>query len=196
MKKVLLLVISLFCISLIAISQTSAESLNVKPGDKLIYEVNFRGDVYNFEVTLKTFDENEISFNYKMPSKGNSANIIITNIAVKSATTYYNYFNGQDQKFADKSTVWLSRKNFNELESGKTGMDVGSGSDVFERKEDASFSFKYNGKEITVNGFRTDNGKSNLDQRQLWILNNKSNPLILRMNLGWTIELKEVTSAQ
>lgn len=175
-----------------AYAQTSI--LDLKPGDQLIYEVNVNGDIYHFDLTIQNFSENGITFNYNMPEKNKSARIDITAEAVKNAVTHYNYFNGKDQQLSDQTSVWISRKSFRELQAGKTAMDTGEGMESYTKKEDLSFSYKNNGDGFSVKAFRIDNGKSAPDQRQLWVLNNKSNPLILKMNLGWTIELKEVIS--
>jgi hypothetical protein len=195
MKKILFTLCTLLAGFSLLFSQTINADIAIKPGDKLVYEVNFRGDIYNFEVLVKSLGENGISFSYDMPSKGNKAAIVITANAVKNAVVYNNYFNGQDQTFTDKSTVWLSQKNFTESLAGKTSMDMGSGNESFIKKEEVSFSYKKSGKDIAAKGLRLDNGKNSIDQRQLWILNSKTNPLILKMNLGWTIELKEIVPA-
>ena len=44
--------------------------------------------------------------------------------------------------------------------------------------------------------FRATNGKTDGDAHELWILDQPAQPLILKMNLGWTIVLKEIKNLE
>jgi len=194
MKLVLLFLLTgLTVIALPAKSQTSP--FNVNPGDQLIYKVNYNGDIYNFEVTLISIGEKGIIFSYNMPERNKAAKIEISRDAMSNAAELYNYFNGKDQLLTEQISVWLSRKSFKDLNEGKTLMDAGDGIQAFNKQEDLTYTFSSNGKKTSVAGFRIDNGMSETAHRQLWVLNNQANPLILKMDLGWTIELIEVKPA-
>lgn len=184
-----------FSLSLPAQSRRAGREagFEVRPGDVLVYHVKFYSKEYDFVVTLRSFGES-INFSWYMTHDDNQrGNVNIQPAAVQEAIAYNNYFNGEDLNLSSQSTVWLSHKNFRELSAGSSRMKIDRNeTEKFTRKEDKSFNIRYKGKEIAVPGFRVENGKSAFNQRQLWILNQSTNPLILKMDLGWTIELKEV----
>jgi hypothetical protein len=171
--------------------------LKLKNSDVLVYEVNQSGSVYHFEVTIKEIRE-AVVFDWGMPEKDISGEVTLEKQAREQATAYLNYFSdGSEKVFTDTSTVWLSRKNYNELKKGNTILTLdNNGAERFDKKENSTLGIMYKGKPMTLKMFRTDNGKTNTDQRQLWILDQAAQPLILKMNLGWTIELKEIKTVE
>ena len=77
-------------------------------------------------------------------------------------------------------------------------MDVGNGPEIFTvvtdkdgdaEKESFKDAIKVKGTEKTLTTFHVKNSDGS---RQLWILNNAQNPVIVKMDLGWTIVLKSV----
>ncbi len=169
---------------------SNKSTFKISKGDVLVYHVNNNGDEYDFIVTIKTFDS-MINFGYTMPQKQKAANIIIRANAVKNAVKYNNYFDGADKTFTNESTVWLSQKNYKEIAPNNTGeaqMDMGNGLQNFKKTDASTMKITYLGEEkiITYHKALAEGGN------EIWVLNNKTNPLIVKMNLGWTIELKEV----
>ncbi len=169
-----------------------ASTFTVKPGDVLVYDVENSGDKYQFIVTVKKFGET-INFGFTMPEKGTKANVNIQAAAVKTAVAYNNYFNNKDKDLSTESSVWLSKKNFRDLATGEkqTTMDVGSGAETFVREQTSTQKLKYKGVEKIVTVYKVANANAT-DRRELSVLTELNNPLIVSMNLGWTITLKEV----
>jgi hypothetical protein len=174
-----------------------AAGLKLKNSDMLVYEVTQNGSAYHFEVTIKEIRE-AIVFDWGMPEKDISGEITLEKQAREQATAYQNYFSDSSEKvFTDTATVWLSRKNYNELKKGNTILTLdNNGAERFDKKENGTLNIIYKGKPMTLKMFRTDNGKTNTDQRQIWVLDQAAQPLIVKMNLGFTIELKEIKSLE
>jgi hypothetical protein len=85
----------------------------VKPGSKLIYEVEEHGQVYNFIVTVK--DLKGTSFDWEMTAPVNKkGRIDHTTKALKSGNVLFNYFTSGPKNLDDKTTsVWLSTASYN-----------------------------------------------------------------------------------
>jgi len=130
-----------------------------------------------------------------------NGHIKITAGAMKSAIGQNNYFGPRlkNATLTDKTTIWVSQDIFTQLsKKGSAKMDVGNGPEVFTtvtdkdgdaEKESFKDAIKVKGSEKTVTTLHVKNSDGS---RQLWILNNPQNPLIVKMDLGWTIVLKSV----
>jgi hypothetical protein len=202
MKKPFLLLLALCCFTAPSFAQkkkpqAAAPGLQLKNDDVLVYEVNNNGDIYHFEVTIKEIRE-AIVFDWVMPEKDFSGEVTLEKTARDGATTYANYFaNGSEKIYTDTCTVWFSRKNFAELKKGSTICTIDQyGAERFDKKPGAGLAIQYKGKPLTLKTINATNGKTGDAQRQLWMLDNAANPLIVKMNLGWTIVLKEIKTVQ
>ncbi len=167
-------------------------------GDKLIYEVNTGGQVYDFIITIqqpKTGDY-RYSFDWEMTAPVNkSGHINISKTAAIDGKKYMNYFKGGDLTLSDACTVWMTGENFGEMPDKKTTMQLDSNEpENFYRKDEAETEqrIKYKGKEIKLDIFKVDNDKEGSDHRQIWVQGISAFPLIVKMDLGWTIRLKEI----
>ena len=165
---------------------------NIQNGDRLIYKVSANGDTYNFEVTVKENLE-RLYFDWFMPQKDFNGQVILEKEARANATIYKNIFqNGDEWNFKDSATVWFSRKNFMEAKKGSTTLVLDESPPVkFTTEAGETFKILYKGREVNLRNFNLKASSDNVD-RSLRIMDNPSNSLILRMNLGWTIILKEV----
>jgi hypothetical protein len=165
----------------------------LKNGDVLVYEVTANGSTYHFEVTVKEIRE-AIVFDWIMPEKDVSGEVTLEKAARDGATVYKNMFrDGEEWVLTDSSTVWMSRKNFNELKKGNTIMTLdNNGAERFDKKEGGTLDIIYKGKPMKLKNFICTNGKEDANKRQLWILDNTAQPLILKMDIGFSIVLKEV----
>jgi hypothetical protein len=127
--------------------------------------------------------------------------IKLTKEAMEKAIAQNNYF-GADLKNAtlnDKTTVWVSKAVFDGLiKSNQAKMDVGNGEELFtvvtdkqDNRDQDAFEDKVSvkGTEKYVNTLHVKNEDGS---RQLWILNDVKNPLIVKMDLGWSITLKSI----
>ncbi|MBK8609736.1 MAG: hypothetical protein IPL84_07255 [Chitinophagaceae bacterium] len=210
MKKHLILFISMLAIAFSSIAQRamylpiviknddgSSETYDLKKGDQLVYQVNAGGNEYDFIVTINAESvENGIDFNYEMTNSSNTrGHVTISAKAKAEASKYVNYFRGGDLNLTDACTVWLSDKNFADMPSKKTTMQIDNNSpETFYRPADDEVypTVKIKGENKKIECFVIDNAADGTGNKSMWINNISSNSLIIRMDLGWTIALKEI----
>jgi hypothetical protein len=167
-------------------------------GSVLTYEVNYYGDIYNFIVHIKKFGDDGIEFDYSMNNETNiSGSMKIVKDAFESSKTQYNYFSGGPLTLTDQTSVWLSKKVFAELisESGKSTISSDGGSTETEIQNIGAFhDFElYNTtSNTTFNDVSYLYATNEDESEKYWINFSKYNPLILGMDLGWTIWLKQM----
>lgn len=171
----------------------TAAGITLKNGDVLVYEVARNGETWHFEVTIKEIRQ-AIVFDWIMPEKNISGEVTLEQQARDKAVIYRNYFSDSSESdFTDTSTVWMSKKNFNELKKGSTIMTVDeNGAERFDKKETATLGVIYKGKGMNLHMLHATNGKTDDNLREVWVLDQASQPLILQMDMGFKIVLKEI----
>lgn len=205
MKKLLFCLIIIVFSSKISSAQIDYDSYLLKgsriiimEGTTLTYEVNYYGDVYDFKVTVKKFSPDGIEFDYEMTNEFNTkGSISIVKDAFENAKQQFNYFSGGPVKLDDKTSVWVSKKVFQELISAeaKSVISADGGSSFIEILPFGVFSdFDiYNSISKTkITDLTYLYASTEDDSDRFWIHFSKNNPLILGMDLGWTIWLKEM----
>ncbi len=175
----------------------------IKDIKTITWSVNSYGGNYNFKVTNLTGNAvDSLSFDWLMTNGPNmNGHIIITKDALEKATIQNNNF-GPDLKnvtLTDKTTVWISQAVFNELtKKGSCKIDVGAGEEIFTavtdvagKRDEESFDLKIpiNGDAKYLNTFHIKNAAGS---RQLWILNDIQNPMIVKMDIGFLLALKSI----
>ena len=180
--------------------------LNNNKGAEYKYSVSAAGDEYDFTVTRTEGDYNsELSFDWFMSNYNQSSgSITLTKAALDNATEQMNKFSGgkDNEILSDVTSVWISRAVFNALkEKGEATMSVdGQWRDFKVATKDQEENYEvdyyngsvaYNGEEDkriqTIHIYSDDN-----DKYQLWINDDAANPMIIKMNIDFGIELKEV----
>lgn len=168
-----------------------------------VWEVNFSGSNYDFTVSaIKGSTDSDFEFDWAMTSSSDmNGHIKITQAAMEKAIVQNNRFGAsmKNAVFEDKTTVWVSKAVITDLISkGTAKMDVESGEEVFtvvpntaEERDEEVFEtkVKVKGEEKYVNTIHVKNGDGS---HQLWILNDPKNPLIVKMQLDWSITLKSI----
>ena len=159
-------------------------------GNTLTYHLVNGDKQYDFIVSELVMDKN-ISFRWKMTEPANITGTVKMNKkALDKATNIVDEFSNMSALVMNnETTVWLSRKIYKNLKNQKP-IDV-----KFDGKEETltfkgneTFKVKVNDsvKEVNVLYVESNNG------HQLWILDNEINPLIIKMQLDFTIELVNV----
>lgn len=203
MKKILATIFLLVALSTLSFTQINYDdhllegsTLILQKGSVLTYEVNLYGDVYDFIVKIKKYDEQGIEFDYEMTNDRNtSGNVKFTKDAFENAHMLYNYFAGGPVSLTDATTVWVSKKVFAELLSGTSTISSNEGETYDEVRPVGVFhDFEAFNKlsNSTINDITYLYATSEDESAKYWIHFSKSNPLILGMDLGWTIWLKEI----
>jgi hypothetical protein len=167
-------------------------TFQIKPGDILVYSAGNGGDTYDVVLTVKKYGD-VITLNYSIPQKTQSGTVNIQNNLANSASTYDYYFVSNNNNPTDKSSIWLSKQNWRDLASTdkKTNMDFGGGAESFIRAGASTQKIKYKGRDKIITVYNIAN-KNTEDKKTFTVLTDEKNPLIVSMNYGGTLTLKEV----
>jgi len=167
-------------------------SLTPKTNDKLIYDVNAGGSEYNFAVKIKSLNPG-FNFVWQMPNEsGDYGSVKINAAAMATSKKMYNYFRGGDETLKDATSVILSKAAYQDIiTKKKVILWDGDKKILFENPDETDFTFMINGEEKTVKAIYIAATNGN----DMVVLKNPAYPLILRMNLGWTIKLNTIVSA-
>ncbi|MCK9612454.1 MAG: hypothetical protein PHR81_09430 [Bacteroidales bacterium] len=193
MKKVFILIFAvlIFGNTQNVFSQQENKSENwLKTGSKLTYHLLNISKEYDFVITDLVMDNN-IAFTWNMTAPANSSGKVkMFYGAIDTANKIVNYFsNGSSQNMVNKTTVWLSRKVYKKIKSeSPTTLIIDDTEEIvnFIRNE------KY---PITVDGAKLDYDvmvAESATGSKFWILDNPQYPLIIKMELAFTIDLRSV----
>ncbi len=167
------------------------------------WKVEYAGSSYDFIISNPTGSTaSDFEFDWSMTSsEGNNGHIKITKDAMATAALQNNRFGPslKNAVFTDKTTVWVSQAVINDLiNKRKAKMDTGEGEEEFTvvestadnwDKNDFDSKVKIKGEEKYLNTLHVKNSDGS---HQLWILNDPANPLIVKMELGWSIVLDSI----
>ena len=180
----------------LAFNFSNAQAPAIKKGTKLTYHVTTAGKEYDYVVTVNSFGA-AIAFDWMMTDPVNtSGKITITANALANATAYKNYFDDDSKEtLSTQSTVWLSKKNFNELKAKKkTRMNMTGEMATYDRDAQAQqVTYESRGGAKTANVFSCQFIKTADTQYTIRVFDDAKNPLIQYMDLStFTITLKSV----
>lgn len=189
------LILLLLAVFSITACKSSKNVLSIAENYQLVYNLNAGGEPYNFivEVTQKQPD---LAFKFSMTNQNKtSGDILISGGDLDTAHGMNNYFQSGHTELKKQTTVWLSKRCFNEIAtSGRTyftfPMGFGSKTDWFKKESTEDFMVSINGTSKVVPTIVIRNEKVN--SQFIRILNNPNDPLILEMDLGFKIGLKEI----
>lgn len=156
-----------------------------KAGDILVYQVDADGESFDFLVYIKQFGSS-IKYQYDIPTKQQRSTVMLDASAIKERTRY-------PGRSGIDSTIflWLSKKNYKEIAAaGSAMLDVGNGLQEFIKGNNGILKINYKGKSkiLTLyNIAHKDTGAYNLG-----ILTEEANPLVLTIDTGIRMRLKEV----
>ena len=162
-----------------------------------IYEVIFQGNTYDFRVTNPKVDMNKgVSFKYKMTGDvGISGVINISKEAIDTAHVQMNRFGGGNKDITEETSVWVSNAVFNELKTnGEAFMQASIFSaQVFQvvAEDDPFYVVKVDDQDKYIRCIHLVS-RDRDDSQELWINDDPKNPIILKMKLDFSIELKQI----
>ena len=203
MKKISLLVsvfvlFAFYCSTQIDLDDEmmNGSTLMTMPGHTFVYEVDYYGEKYDFMVTVNEIGDG-IKFDYEMTNAAKTkGSVSMSKDALENATVQNNIFSGGELDLTDQTTVWLSKKVFMDLvENGKSTISTDGGETETEIG-DATPMHDY--QIYNAISDETFDDISYIYVQSLdgavayWIHMSKYNPLILKMDIGWTITLKEL----
>jgi hypothetical protein len=162
-----------------------------------IYEVIFQGTTYDFRVTNPKVDMDKgISFKYKMTGDvGITGVITMSKEAIDTAHVQMNRFGGGNKDITEETSVWVSNAVFNELKTnGEAFMQASIFSaQVFQvvAEDDPFYVVKVDDQDKYIKCIHLVS-RDRDDSQELWINDDPKNPLILKMKLDFSIELKQI----
>jgi hypothetical protein len=162
-----------------------------------IYEVIFQGNTYDFRVTNPKVDMDKgISFKWKMTGDvGINGVVNISKEALDTAHEQMNKFNLADYDLDTRTSVWVSNAVFNELKTnGEAFMEASKFSaQVFQvvAEDDPFYVVKVDDQDKYIRCIHLVS-RDRDDSQELWINDDPKNPLILKMKLDFSIELKQI----
>ncbi len=180
-------------------------SLLNNDGGTYTYNVENAGDTYDFIATKTggSYNGDALDFKWNITSgEGMQGAVKLSKAALDTAHEEMNLFSKGDVSLTDKTTVWISRSVFNDLlTKGETYINADGQDRLFkvatqEMEDDYQVEnytpyITYNGEEgkmIKLLHIYTDDGSG----YEMWINHDANNPMIIKMKLDFSIELKEV----
>lgn len=169
----------------------------IQPMDTLVYGVEAYGKKYDFIIIVNKYEgSGGIDFNWKMTDPINTeGHTTVTGEAAYSSKKYNNFFSPGELNLTDATTVWLCGENFSDMPEKKTTMQLDDNApETFVRPDEDQvvYDIIYRGTPLKLDAFKINNQKEGADKKEIHILGISSNPLIVAMDLGWKIQLKEV----
>jgi hypothetical protein len=194
-STILALLLSILTLSSFSQNITDLETYEkaMKPGTVLTYDVTIGETKYQFIVTLKKLGD-EIVYDWKETGSGNKSGTVVMNAnAVAKADALFADFKGGEAKLNDEVSLFISRKMFNEISSAaETSVKLAGASDTATVLTNtiSEFNFNLNGALVAVPGWELEGGSE--IKYILDVLESNKFPLIVKMDIGWTMQLAEI----
>jgi hypothetical protein len=174
---------------------------------KYVWKINQNGESFQVSGTVDASNSAAIKWNYQNTGKAANKGYYIIGAAQfdTSRVIDANYLNTtRNIDSTTKIVTWLSKQCYTEIENNQqTLLDIGNGLGVFsivqiDESESDNFDANTftdriiapNGEKKLIETYHLLNAETN---EQIWILKNKSNPLIVKMIGNYTMELSEVS---
>jgi hypothetical protein len=170
------------------VSETPPSLPWLKAGAVLTWKLDMG---YDFGATVKALTP-DLVFDYKMTNdSGTAGTVTIKEAALKDSTVQHNYFMGGPLTLENETTVWVSKKVYKALKTAEPlviSPDAINETLKFVKTEKYAVTLDGKPAELDVLYGETDKG------HKFWILDNPDNPIICKMVISFTIELKDIKS--
>ncbi len=161
------------------------------------YDVDYHGMKYKFVVMPRSINmSSSVVFDWSMSIRADmNGKITIGKSALDTAHGQMNLFEKGDKTLDRLTTVWVSNAVYNEIK--KTGKTVMSASDqgaksfsvVNDDPDDGPTVIDSHG---DTKAFKVLHMRSDDQKEEIWINDDPLSPMITHMEIGWSIELKEL----
>ncbi|MEO0280757.1 MAG: hypothetical protein ABIN05_00215 [candidate division WOR-3 bacterium] len=190
---ILVIILSITCAKDFKV-KTSEYSYFFKESSTFIYDVSSWGDKYELVIEIKKMDKN-LHYRYRLEDdtifKFVDDVVVLQKSLENSDRIFMNLWDYNVSNLDDKISVFFSKKVFKDLVNKKeVTIDVGDGEEhlTFERK--TTYNCVIDGKEIELKAIYATSDLFGY----FWILDDERFPLILKMEVGYIIELKEINT--
>lgn len=193
MFPLLFLILSINCAKDFKI-KNSGYSTFFKDGSSFIYEVSSWGDQYELVIEIKKIDKNLF---YRYQVEDDTIFKVEDNVTVSqkslenSSKIFMNLWDYNISDLEDKTSVFFSKKVFKDLVNRKeVTIDVGDGDEHLTFEGKTFYNCVVDGKEVELKAVYATSDLFGY----FWILDDERFPLILKMEVGYIIELKEINT--
>lgn len=174
---------------------TPPVTFKLNKGDKLIYDVRHKGDLYYYTIEIVECGPKYI-YNWEMGEPKNKKGTVeikpkAMNQAMKITTRVKP---NEHLLLEDACILWISKALFKALANNsqpEITIDETTGNKMALLQKN-NFTFKYKGATLTSEVLDVSNQQKFFDLKQFSVLNNADNPLIVKLNMGFTAELIEI----
>lgn len=159
----------------------------------LKFRVNYSGSDYQLKVKLRSYGDS-CNFLFSMTNDSRTeGSVAISKKAMESANGHDNFFYSGHKELQQKTTVWMSRQSYNELKSSGKTYVVPAYRDTVNLQVTAveKISINIDDKPVMLPVIKAK-GTSKSGEKEYWILDDPKFPLIMYMNLGWTVQLESI----
>jgi len=168
-------------------AQQAPLTTTLAPGTKISWDLSLG---YPFNITINSLKPDFV-FSWDM-GEGTTGKVTITGKALKKATKMIDYFEkGTDITMDDQTTVMFPKVLYKKMKAGgsaEIALDGVVQTIKFMKKEKMAVSVNGTGQSLDVLYAETDKNC------KFWIWDNAATPLILKMELGWTLTIQSITT--
>lgn len=192
MFPILFIILSISCAKSFKLIKSSEYSDFFKNGSSFVYDVTSWGDKYELIVIIEKMDKH-LFYRYEITGdttfKKIEDAIVFNESLEKSDKIFMNLWDLNVGNTGDKTSIFFSKKVFKDLVNKKeVTIDVGDGEEHLTFEGKTVYNCVVDGKEVELKAVYA---KSDL-LGYFWILDDYQFPLILKMEVCYIIELKEI----
>ena len=165
----------------------------MKPGAILTYDITMGEKQYHLVATIKKLGD-EIAFDWETTEPANKkGNTTMSANAVSKADALFTDFSGGEANLDKETAMFISKKIFSDVSSSaQASIKIFGASDTATIMSNtiSEFNFSLNDNLVAVPGWELEGGseiKYTVD-----ILESPKFPLIVKIDLGWTIQLASI----
>jgi hypothetical protein len=159
----------------------------------LKFKVNYSGSEYWLKVKLRSYGDS-CNFLFSMTNDSRTeGSVSIGKKALESANAHDNYFYSGHKELQQKTTVWMSRNSYRQLKQNGKTVIVPSYRDsvTIQVQTTEKISVNIDDKPVMLSVIKAK-GTSKSGEKEYWILDDPNFPLIMYMNLGWTVQVESI----
>jgi len=187
-------VISFILCSVFASAQ-EISTFKISKGDILIYDVRNKGDLYYYRIMVQEVGSKTV-YDWEMDEpKNKKGSVEIKGKAMSSSMKMVTKVKPDNHLLLEDATiVWISKtllKTLNNTLQAEMEID-GVPNNKMTVLQKTTQTIIYKGTPTRVEVLDVSNQLKFFDLRQFWVMNNPDNPLITKLNMGFTVELIEI----
>lgn len=195
MKSILFAIVWMLACVCFSQESTPPVLFELNKGDKLIYDVRHKGDLYYYTVEIIEYGSKYI-YRWEMEEpKNKKGSVEIKPKAMRQSMQLITRVKSNEHlKLEDATILWISKSLLKLLESNsepEINIDETTGNKM-KVLQKSNFSFRYKGAALTSEVLEVSNQQKFFDLKEFSVLNNPENPLIVKLNMGFTAKLIEI----